>query len=67
MSSNEVHRMRLLWAGFVAILAAGVGFAIRGGIFDNWAGEYGGASVQEANTKTSTETNKSRYRRMLAV
>lgn len=32
---------RLLWAGFMAILAAGVGFAIRGGILDNWAGEYG--------------------------
>jgi MFS family permease len=27
---------RLLWAGFMAILAAGVGFAIRGGILDNW-------------------------------
>ena len=25
---------RLLWAGFMAILAAGVGFAIRGGILD---------------------------------
>src|SRR5882757_1175733 len=32
---------RLLWAGFMAILAAGVGFAIRGGIFDNWQAEYG--------------------------
>lgn len=32
---------RLLWAGFMAILAAGVGFAIRGGIFDNWKLEYG--------------------------
>ncbi len=32
---------RLLWAGFMAILAAGVGFAIRGGIFDNWGAEYG--------------------------
>lgn len=32
---------RLLWAGFTAILAAGVGFAIRGGIFDNWADEFG--------------------------
>jgi len=32
---------RLLWAGFFAILAAGVGFAIRGGIFDNWGAEYG--------------------------
>src|SRR5256885_12902415 len=25
----------------MAILAAGVGFAIRGGIFDNWQAEYG--------------------------
>lgn len=36
-----VHRQRLLWAGFTAILAAGVGFAIRGGIFDNWGAEFG--------------------------
>jgi MFS family permease len=32
---------RLLWAGFFAILAAGVGFAIRGGFLDNWRGEFG--------------------------
>ena len=32
---------RLLWAGFMAILAAGVGFAVRGGILDNWGREYG--------------------------
>ena len=38
--------MRLLWAGFMAILAAGVGFAIRGGIFDNWGGEYGFTGAQ---------------------
>ena len=37
---------RLLWAGFMAILAAGVGFAIRGGIFDNWGGEYGFSATQ---------------------
>ncbi len=37
---------RLLWAGFMAILAAGVGFAIRGGIFDNWGGEYGFTASQ---------------------
>ena len=34
--SEEKNRMRLLWAGFMAILAAGVGFAIRGGIFGTW-------------------------------
>ena len=32
---------RLLWAGFFAILAAGVGFGIRGGILDNWGREFG--------------------------
>jgi MFS family permease len=35
------NEKRLLWAGFTAILAAGVGFAIRGGIFDNWQTEFG--------------------------
>lgn len=36
----------LLWAGFMAILAAGVGFAIRGGILDNWGREYGFSSLE---------------------
>ena len=40
------HAMRLLWAGFMAILAAGVGFAIRGGIFDNWGKEFGFTATQ---------------------
>src|SRR6187399_1147678 len=42
--SNEAiapNAKRLLWAGFMAILAAGVGFALRGGIFDNWGKEFG--------------------------
>ena len=37
---------RLLWAGFTAILAAGAGFAIRGGIFDNWGKEFGFTATQ---------------------
>ena len=48
-ASNEgiaPNASRLLWAGFMAILAAGVGFAIRGGIFDNWAKEYGFTGAQ---------------------
>ncbi len=32
---------RLLWAGFTAILAAGVGFGIRGGILANWGADFG--------------------------
>ena len=37
---------RLLWAGFMAILAAGVGFALRGGILDNWGREFGFTATQ---------------------
>lgn len=37
---------RLLWAGFLAILAAGVGFAIRGGIMDNWGADFGFTAAQ---------------------
>ena len=37
---------RLLWAGFMAILAAGVGFAIRGGIFANWGKDFGFTAAQ---------------------
>lgn len=37
---------RLLWAGFTAILAAGVGFGVRGGIFGTWASEFGFTGAQ---------------------
>lgn len=40
------NAQRLLWAGFMAILAAGVGFAIRGGIFDNWQAAFNFTSTQ---------------------
>ena len=40
------NAQRLLWAGFMAILAAGVGFAIRGGIFDNWQAAYNFTGTQ---------------------
>jgi MFS family permease len=42
--TSNAHR--LLWAGFMAILAAGVGFAIRGGILDNWREEFGFSALQ---------------------
>jgi MFS family permease len=32
---------RLLWAGFFAILAAGIGFSIRAGIVGTWRAEFG--------------------------
>ena len=40
-STNGVNANRLLWAGFMAILAAGVGFGIRGGILATWGAEFG--------------------------
>jgi MFS family permease len=47
--SNEAiapNAKRLLAAGFMAIFAAGMGFGIRGGIFDNWAGAFGFTATQ---------------------
>ncbi|HSI63893.1 MAG TPA: MFS transporter [Candidatus Saccharimonadia bacterium] len=44
MSSNAgiaPNANRLLWAGFMAILAAGVGFSVRGGILGQWAEQFG--------------------------
>jgi len=45
-TSTAPNAQRLLWAGFMAILAAGVGFAIRGGILDNWREEFGFTALQ---------------------
>ena len=42
--SNEgiaPNAKRLLWAGFAAILAAGVGAGVRGGILANWGKDFG--------------------------
>lgn len=44
MKSEEIaapNSQRLLWAGFMAILASGVGFSIRAGILSQWAEQYG--------------------------
>ena len=35
------NAQRLLWAGFLAIHATGIGYAIRGGILATWAAQYG--------------------------
>ena len=42
-NSNSIapNAYRLLWAGFMAILAAGVGFSIRGGILGDWGTQFG--------------------------
>lgn len=38
---NAPNAKRLLYAGFMAILAAGVGFSVRGGILGQWAEQFG--------------------------
>ncbi len=43
---SENNRMRLLWAGFMAILAAGVGFSIRNGVRGQWASLFGFTGLQ---------------------
>ena len=50
MTTLEPHAVpnakRLLWAGFLAILAAGIGFGVRGGILANWAADFGFTGAQ---------------------
>src|SRR6185436_18628826 len=49
MQTNEPiasNAKRLLWAGFLAILATGIGFGIRGGILATWAAEFGFTGAQ---------------------
>lgn len=48
-STPASNPQRLLWAGFMAILAAGVGFSIRGGILDNWGAEFGFTATELGN------------------
>lgn len=44
---NQVpNAQRLLYAGFTAILAAGLGFGIRGGLFGTWAAEFNFTGAQ---------------------
>jgi len=45
-NGSAPNAKRLLFAGFMAILAAGVGFAIRGGILANWAADFGFTGAQ---------------------
>jgi MFS family permease len=47
-SANGIapNAMRLLWAGFLAILAAGIGFGVRGGILANWGADFGFTGAQ---------------------
>ncbi|MEY3895715.1 MAG: hypothetical protein RLZZ214_1235 [Verrucomicrobiota bacterium] len=45
-NSTIPNAKRLLWAGFLAILATGIGFGVRGGILANWAADFGFTGAQ---------------------
>ena len=45
-ANTTTNAKRLLAAGFTAILAAGVGFGIRGGLFSTWAAEFNFTGAQ---------------------
>ncbi len=40
-TATAPNAKRLLWAGFMAIFASGVGFSVRAGILGIWGSEYG--------------------------
>ena len=35
------NEMVLFWASFLTLIAAGIGFSVRGAILGNWASEFG--------------------------
>lgn len=45
----EPNSGRLLWAGFMAILAAGIGFGVRGGIMGEWGRDFSLTAGQLGN------------------
>ena len=38
---TQHHRGKLMWASFLTLIAAGIGFAIRGGILTDWGNQFG--------------------------
>ena len=46
LSQSPDNARRLLIAGFMAILAAGVGFGVRGAIGANWSADFGYTATQ---------------------
>lgn len=38
---GQTHQKRIFWASFLTLIAAGVGFAVRGAILGDWAQQFG--------------------------
>ncbi|MFP6677904.1 MAG: MFS transporter, partial [Pirellulaceae bacterium] len=39
--SEVTNRGKLMWASFLTLIAAGVGFGVRAGVLTDWANEFG--------------------------
>ena len=48
-SGTATNARRLMLAGFMAILAAGIGFGVRGGILATWGADFGLTAQQLGN------------------
>src|SRR4051794_16803220 len=40
-SPSEIRQRRIFFASFMTLIAAGIGFAVRGAILSDWAAAYG--------------------------
>src|SRR5688572_8791589 len=38
---GSINQRQIFWASFLTLIAAGIGFAVRGGILGDWAAQYG--------------------------
>src|SRR3712207_2640094 len=36
-----INQRQIFWASFLTLIAAGIGFAVRGGILGDWAAQFG--------------------------
>ncbi len=40
-TGRPIHTGRIFWASFLTLIAAGIGFAVRGGILGDWGAQFG--------------------------
>src|SRR5918998_2228091 len=38
---GSINQRQIFWASFLTLIAAGIGFAVRGGILGDWAAQFG--------------------------
>ena len=41
MTTGVSNRGQFMWASFLTLIAAGMGFAVRGGILKDWSEQFG--------------------------